>query len=148
MSAPTDTDDHAMLVQFLHDRDVECPVCKYNLRMLTSPRCPECGRELRLTVGTLEPFMRAWIALCIVTWASAGIGVLFGCAIARDGGNVFYSWTDFVPGLYFLSCIPLGIAITALRRRLLKLARPIQWTLAGVLAALDIAAMYVLTARP
>jgi hypothetical protein len=25
------------------DRDVPCPLCEYNLRGLTDPRCPECG---------------------------------------------------------------------------------------------------------
>ena len=56
MSAPNDTDDHALLVQFLHDRDVECPVCKYNLRMLTSPLPGmRAGFETR-TVGTLAAF--------------------------------------------------------------------------------------------
>ena len=25
------------------DRDVACPLCEYNLRGLTEPRCPECG---------------------------------------------------------------------------------------------------------
>jgi hypothetical protein len=25
------------------DRDVSCPLCEYNLRGLTEPRCPECG---------------------------------------------------------------------------------------------------------
>jgi len=25
------------------DRDISCPLCEYNLRALTEPRCPECG---------------------------------------------------------------------------------------------------------
>ena len=25
------------------DRDVACPDCGYNLRMMCAPRCPECG---------------------------------------------------------------------------------------------------------
>lgn len=28
-------------------RDLACPVCRYNLRMLRNPRCPECGTEFR-----------------------------------------------------------------------------------------------------
>jgi hypothetical protein len=29
------------------DRDLPCPTCRYNLRMLRSPRCPECGLVFR-----------------------------------------------------------------------------------------------------
>lgn len=29
------------------DRDLPCPQCRYNLRMLRDPRCPECGTALR-----------------------------------------------------------------------------------------------------
>lgn len=29
------------------DRDLPCPQCRYNLRMLRNPRCPECGTALR-----------------------------------------------------------------------------------------------------
>src|SRR5262245_24135568 len=27
------------------ERDVPCPLCDYNLRGLTEPRCPECGHK-------------------------------------------------------------------------------------------------------
>src|SRR6185503_2909506 len=27
----------------LSSRDLHCPLCEYNLRGLTEPRCPECG---------------------------------------------------------------------------------------------------------
>lgn len=29
------------------DRDLHCPSCRYNLRMLRDPRCPECGTVFR-----------------------------------------------------------------------------------------------------
>jgi hypothetical protein len=29
------------------DRDLPCPACGYNLRMLHTPRCPECGQAFR-----------------------------------------------------------------------------------------------------
>ena len=41
--------DAEVLTAFLHDRDVLCPTCKYNLRDNASAICPECGTEL--TVG-------------------------------------------------------------------------------------------------
>ncbi len=32
---------------WLLDRDLPCPSCQYNLRMLSTPRCPECGTVFR-----------------------------------------------------------------------------------------------------
>ena len=61
--APPAADESAELVRFLADRDVPCPLCGYNLRGLTMPRCPECGRELRLSIGLTEPYLRAWVVL-------------------------------------------------------------------------------------
>ena len=40
-----------LLLRFIHERNVHCPRCDYNLRNLTQPVCPECREELRLTVG-------------------------------------------------------------------------------------------------
>src|SRR5438093_13337491 len=59
--------DEQALLEFLRDRDVQCPLCRYNLRALTSARCPECGRELRLSVGLLEPRQGAWLTAQIAT---------------------------------------------------------------------------------
>lgn len=39
------------LLDFLQHHDASCPLCGYNLRQLTQPRCPECNQELRLRVG-------------------------------------------------------------------------------------------------
>jgi len=39
---PTDTPATARPAGSL-DQDVSCPLCEYNLRGLTEPRCPECG---------------------------------------------------------------------------------------------------------
>jgi hypothetical protein len=32
---------------WVFDRDLPCPTCRYNLRMLHTPRCPECGIVFR-----------------------------------------------------------------------------------------------------
>jgi hypothetical protein len=32
---------------WVFDRDLYCPTCRYNLRMLHTPRCPECGTVFR-----------------------------------------------------------------------------------------------------
>jgi hypothetical protein len=76
--------DH--LLQFLHGRDVVCPLCGYNLRDLTEPRCPECRQDLELTVGVTR-LRFGWLIVTIVpsmfSAVAAGllliplIGVLF-----------------------------------------------------------------------
>ena len=40
------------------DRDVHCPTCGYNLRMLREPRCPECGLVFRWQDLLLVPCPR------------------------------------------------------------------------------------------
>src|SRR3954468_17440650 len=77
-------DAHA-LVAFVRERDVTCPLCRYNLRGLTSTRCPECGRELRLTVGLVEQRQGAWLTAQIAVTAAAGIGVLVLLMILTQG---------------------------------------------------------------
>ena len=64
--------DEAALLDFLRDRDVPCPLCAYNLRGLTSPRCPECGHELHLTVGVTDLRIGAWVTCLIGLAAAAG----------------------------------------------------------------------------
>ncbi len=51
----TASDEQQFLQAFLAERDQPCPACGYNLRNLPSSRCPECGEELRVTIGFVEP---------------------------------------------------------------------------------------------
>jgi hypothetical protein len=53
----TQPDDQVML-DWLASRDAACRMCAYNLRGLTSNRCPECGNQLRLSVSLVEPYLR------------------------------------------------------------------------------------------
>ena len=66
------TDGPDFLRQFLTERDMPCPACGYNLRNLLSPRCPECGEELRLAVGLVEPRQAAVITG--LTALASGLG--------------------------------------------------------------------------
>lgn len=71
--------DEAFLRQYLAERSVACPMCAYELRGLTSDRCPECGERLVLQVGAAEPKMAAWVAGLIGLAGGAGFNVvLFG----------------------------------------------------------------------
>ena len=56
-------DTERMLLDFVSGRDIECPLCGYNLRDLTKTTCPECEHSLEMRVGvqrlTLLPFVLA-----------------------------------------------------------------------------------------
>ena len=65
-----------LLNAFLAARDVPCPLCGYNLRMLAGERCPECGNELRLQVGLVEPRMGWYIAALVACCVGLGGSVL------------------------------------------------------------------------
>lgn len=74
-----------LLRAFLDGRDAPCPGCGYNLRNLQGSRCPECGDELALRVGVVEPRQGALIAGLIGLAAGAGMsGLLIGFAILVD----------------------------------------------------------------
>lgn len=71
----TPADPH--LIGFLAARDVPCPACGYNLRGLTTDRCPECDRELVLQIRLAEPRMAAWITAVVGSAAMTGFHGLF-----------------------------------------------------------------------
>ena len=73
-----------LLQAFLSGRDVACPACGYNLRDLQGSRCPECGDELHLQVGLVEPRQAAAIAGLIGLAAGAGMsGLLLGYVLIQ-----------------------------------------------------------------
>jgi hypothetical protein len=138
----TQTHDNTQpLLEYLRERDVACPLCGYNLRGLSSARCPECGREVQLTVGLTEPFMRAWVVLASATFAGAGIGLLFVLLTIKEG------WPRHEPGLmkvsviYFEASILFTIPVLLARRRFLRWPLSSQWAIAGVMVALTVAGM-------
>jgi hypothetical protein len=135
-------DDDALLLQFVSTREIYCPVCKYNLHQLTIPRCPECGRALKLTVGAVEPFMAAWIFLAISLFASSGIGLLLTAFAAKGtlgplhGMEVFAWWFPD-------ASIPFALVAILLRRRFLRQPPLRQWLIAIAAAALTFAQISV-----
>lgn len=66
--------DGEFLKTFLAERDAPCPNCGYNLRSLTSDRCPECAESLRLQVGLHEPRLLAYLTGMIGLASGAGFG--------------------------------------------------------------------------
>ena len=131
-----------MLLAFLRDHDAPCPVCGYNLRHLTVPRCPECGRELKLSVGATEPYLRGWIALIIPILLSAGMGV-FILLITMMAGRwpergdrtlmnaVLIFWVANIP----IGGLAIGMRKTFMRwNKELQLGMAVAWWLLAVTA--------------
>jgi hypothetical protein len=131
--------DAQLLLAYLSNRDVGCPLCEYNLRGLTSPRCPECGRELKLSVGLVEPYLRAWMLLAFAIFAAAGIGLLFLMVlIHNEMPGRFLEWVSFT---YFIANIPVAIIVALGRRRFMRWPQRTQWPLAWAAAALTVAGL-------
>jgi DNA-directed RNA polymerase subunit RPC12/RpoP len=77
-----------LLVAYLRDRDVDCPSCGYNVRNLTSPRCPECGEALVMQLRLAEPKQKMMITGLVGLSAGLGFSLLlllywFATVIAR-----------------------------------------------------------------
>src|SRR5262249_34908141 len=76
-NAPSRTaDGQTLLLQFIHERDVPCPRCDYNLRNLTVPTCPECHEPLRLAVGLRRPKF-GWLIAALAPGIFSGIAAFF-----------------------------------------------------------------------
>lgn len=65
-----------LLLDYLHDHDAECPVCSYNLKSLTRPVCPECGHELKLTVGAAN-LRLGWLLVAVAPGFFSMIAAFF-----------------------------------------------------------------------
>ena len=120
------------LIDWLRDRDAFCPLCKYNVRNLTSPRCPECGQVLQLTVALADPYLKAWIALMTAVCAGAGMGVLWSYFLITQGwprgGNLMGMKTAVIMQVLM---VPATAFVLILRRRFQRLSRTAQWLLAS-----------------
>ncbi len=88
-------DETRLLVSFVRDRDVLCPLCGYNLRSLTRARCPECREELALAVSA-RSLRFGWFLATITPGLFSGIAAGFllipmvGATITRGGSVPWY----------------------------------------------------------
>ena len=142
MNSPSSSVADQCILDFLHDRDVFCPLCKYNLRNLTIPRCPECGYRLRLSIGLVEPSQAPWILALVGLAASAGLGVLAALLMWVGVKGGLEPWVQ-VMFSYLIACIPLSLCFVLLRRRVLRLHSLIQWIFAGITFLAPLAVLFV-----
>lgn len=66
-----------MLRRFLRLHDSPCPICRYNLRSLTSDVCPECGQRFELRIGSSDPRIGAFLGFLAPMIMMSGIALLF-----------------------------------------------------------------------
>lgn len=67
-----------LLTAYLAENDAPCPACGYNLRDLTTDRCPECSQRIVLSLKLQEPRTGPLIAAIagLVTCSGAGAMLL------------------------------------------------------------------------
>lgn len=146
----TGESETAFLLKYLETHDAACPLCKYNLRNLTVPRCPECGREVRLAVGLTEPHLRGLVIFLVALCLSAGCGLM--CFLIMGGVYVASCESAELQGggavafLYYgtmVSIIPTAVSIF-LYRRFMRLDKSVQYLLAGLAWAWDAVLVVIL----
>ena len=130
-----------VLEQFLHERDVSCPVCEHTLRNVASGQCPACGHELRLCISLPEHYLEAWVALVVILAIGAGMGmwILFATiSYSIEGGfeSIVHEAHDmgFAGGaalVALVGLIPIVPFVLTVRNRFVRVARPAQWAMVG-----------------
>ena len=126
-------DETELLLRFVAHRDHACPKCDYNLRNLTRPICPECGEELKLTVGRRK-FRDSLLFLLLAPCIFSSI-----CTILLNGliAYVWYGysepppmWVWGVDGFGLLSGLA-GLLLFLNRQTFMKRDRGVQlfWAL-------------------
>ena len=144
-TATTTTQRQEMLLELLRDHDVDCPVCSYNLRALTSPVCPECRQPLELTVGAphvrlgwllvaLAPGFFSGVAACLVLILTVAIYLEDGVVVPPLAGAVLFGWAS---GLF-------AIFLAVNRNRLITRSRTQQRWFALAIWLVHVAAFVLL----
>lgn len=83
-----------MLREFLANRSTPCPRCRFDLRDVREPRCPECGEAIRLQVGATRPLVGWWIVAIAPGIFSAIAGTILAIPI---GGTLLFGKAGGIP---------------------------------------------------
>jgi hypothetical protein len=137
-----------MLLDFLRRHDAACPVCRYNLRGLTRPICPECNQELVLTVGVrrlglglllvaLAPGFFSGIAACFMCIPTVAIFLEDGTFVPPIVGAVLFGWMS---GLFAI-ILAVGAVRGRGRVRFIALSRKWQRWFALIIWLIHFAAL-------
>lgn len=132
--APKDT---AALIAWLERHDEPCPVCRYQLRGLTEPRCPECAADLTLGVASpgaiVGPLLLAMAACALaVGFDFVQITVLLIISAFGGLGTELRTLLAILLALGIPSAV-LGYVIARKRVWWMKQRPKRQWRLAWIL---------------
>ena len=134
------TDETELLLHYLRSHDAVCPLCKYNLRNLTVPRCPECGRAIKIAVGLVEQVLWPYVTLLVGLLLPAGMGLLVWVFAIIEGLR-FYERQHGIDLLLTL-CLQASVFPAVLgvvfRRRFLKFKPRVQVALALSASAIGV----------
>lgn len=128
-ASPTADEDVQALLAFVAVHDVPCPACGYNLRQLTQPTCPECGLTLKLTVGSAEPFKRAWGFALALSAMIAGLGMVMILMTIAQGVPDFYDSAEYIFYYGSIIWVPAPALLLIFRRKFCKMAGGIQYAI-------------------
>ncbi|UCD76467.1 MAG: hypothetical protein JSV91_05990 [Phycisphaerales bacterium] len=139
-------DESLLLVEFLRDHDAFCPRCKYNVRNLTRPVCPECREPLSLRVDMLRlPLL--WFVVTLMPSIFSGI-----CGAMLLTILVIFPGEDLGPWLldaFGLSSGIAGVVLFLMRDHFLRSPRrsQIAWAIITWMIHLTVFVMLLLTVQ-
>lgn len=118
------------LITYLREHEDNCPLCGYNLRGLTRPVCPECGRGIVLTVGLQDTFSYAWAVALIGQALSGGMGAFLLMMYCLGEGPPMHRPAERYACTMFLLALPVTGILLLVRRRFYRLPVGVQRLLA------------------
>lgn len=121
-------DDAQLLAAYLENRECVCPACRYPITSLRGTCCPECGRELTLSleraaerVGAGRYLGIAWMLTMLYTgvWAAFGVhqAVTMYSSIAQTGFASALTWFGMPTIQSVLTFAMVGVSIWWWRHR-------------------------------
>lgn len=105
-----------LLLAYLRDRDVLCPQCRYNLRDLTRPVCPECSLPVMLSVGA-RPLTIGMLLSMLAPGYFCGVGIVLFLVIMLISGVIEKIFSQPVGCMFIAFCVSSGVASLVLSHR-------------------------------
>lgn len=138
-TAPLDDEQVDLLLRFVHERDIACPRCGYNLRNLTTPVCPECREQLSLKVGVPRvPLLPLLMTIVPGAFCAVAVGIFSVMCVLHGPPSLSRDWGVWMLiGFFLLSAIA-GVALAFANRWFLRLHRSVQTGLAAIVWAVHL----------
>jgi hypothetical protein len=126
-----------LLASFIATNEVYCPACRYRMRALTEPKCPECGYSLTLALASARP-PRAFCFVLVASSLTASVGLIRWTAylsvgldrVFKNVMEVGFPWYYLVLDLVILAT-PFAWTVMLLRQRWLASRSPRTLWIAG-----------------